>query len=232
MLGSRLRGDGTRPAWLIAPVAAVWAALIGLAILIVPLLIVWMATPQSGLTWLESLRVAGLIWVVAHGTPIAIAGTTYSLLPWGFALIPLLLLGYAGGWAARRTAVSTVREIAGLVGLASVTYALLVLAAAEIVSDSISAVSPVVAFASAAVMAVVAFGWGAVRASRLDVSALVPDSLALIVRGGLSEQWPSSASARWPRRCRFSCMSTTRSLCRSPFMQASEAGSGCSWPGS
>ena len=74
----------------------------GLALAAIPLLVVWMATPASGLTWTESLVVAGRRWAVAHGTPIAIGGVTYSLLPWGLALIPLVLMAYAGSWASSR----------------------------------------------------------------------------------------------------------------------------------
>ncbi len=114
---ARLSADGPRPAWLMAIVAAAWAAVIGLGVAAVPLLVIWMATPQSGLTWLESLRLAGLLWVVAHGVPVTLSGVTYSLLPWGLAVVPVLLLGYSGGWAARRSEVATTRGLLVLVCL-------------------------------------------------------------------------------------------------------------------
>ncbi len=68
--GARVRGSvgtGASAPWLVGVSAAAWAALLGLALAAVPMLIVWMASPASGLTWLESLRVAGLIWLVAGG---------------------------------------------------------------------------------------------------------------------------------------------------------------------
>ncbi len=184
-VGSRLGGGSSRQAWLIAPFAAVWAALIGFAVLALPLLLVWMATPQSGLTWVASLRVSGLLWVVAHGAPVAVAGTTYSLVPWGLAIVPVMLLGYAGGWAARRTGADTPRSVAGLVGLAAAVYALLACTGAVVVHGADADVSPVHALIAAAVIAVLAFGWGALRAAGLAAADLMPDWLTVILRGGL-----------------------------------------------
>ncbi len=91
---SRLRriGELSRSPWFLGPIAAVWAAAIGLAIAVLPVLVVWMATPDSGLTSVESLHVAGLLWAVAHGAPVVVGAVTYSLLPWGLAVIPVVLL--------------------------------------------------------------------------------------------------------------------------------------------
>jgi hypothetical protein len=184
-VGAHLGGGSSRQVWLVAPFAAAWAALIGFAILAVPLTLVWMASPQSGLTWLASLRASGLLWVVAHGTPLEVAGTTYSLIPWGLAVVPVLLLGYAGSWAARRTGVDAPRPLVGLVGLAAAVYGLLVLGVATAVHGADASVSPAHALCAGVLIALAAFGWGAVRAAGPAAVGHVPDWLAVALRGGL-----------------------------------------------
>jgi hypothetical protein len=169
----------------VGPVAAAWAALIGLFVAAVPLLLVWMTTPLSGLTWLESLRISGLLWLVAHGAPIALVGTVYSLLPWGLAIVPALLLGYAGGWAARRAVVQTPRALGVLIGLATLTYALIAFGIATATTAPSVGVSPVDSLIWAGLLSAVAFGWGAVRSADFDVLARVPAWLGVIVRCGV-----------------------------------------------
>jgi Family of unknown function (DUF6350) len=172
------------PTWLIGPLAALWAAAIGLGLAAVPLLVVWMASPASGLTWGAALRVSGLVWVLAHGVPVAVAGTTYSLLPWGLVVIPLLLLGYAGGWAARRSRASTIKDVVTLVLTGTATYT-----AAGVVVVSFTAGMPaslalprVVAHTSAA--ALLGLTWGAVRASGVASRGQLPPYLPVILRSG------------------------------------------------
>lgn len=175
----------TRPPWLLGPLAAVWAAAIGLAIAAVPLLIVWMATPQSGLTWLESLHVAGLLWAVAHGTPIVVAGITYSLLPWGLAVVPALLMVYAGGWAARTSRCATVRDIAVVVATASVGYGLIIGVIAQATVRPDARISTLDAIVHAVVLGMLAFGYGAVRTTGLDTDRLVPAWALATLRAGV-----------------------------------------------
>ena len=166
--------------------AAVWAAGIGLVIAIVPLILVWMATPQSGLTWLESLRVAGLLWVVAHGAPITIAITTYSLVPWGLAVVLLLLLGYAGGWAARRARIGTVRALVALVTTGAVTYTVIVGLLASVTGRPTSMVNTLSAVTYAFVLAALALSWGAVRHAEVDVVSMTPSWVRIPVRAGFA----------------------------------------------
>lgn len=167
------------------PVAALWAALIGFGLAAIPMLIVWMMTPDSGLTWLESLHVAGLLWVVAHGAPVVLDGVTYSLMPWGLALIPLLLLGYAGGWAARRSRARTPRRVVALVLTGTATYVLVVAAAAVATARTMSSVTLVQAVGHALVLALLGLGWGAVRAARrAGAASLLPAWSTVVVRAG------------------------------------------------
>lgn len=184
---ARLRGTIGRSApWLLGITAAAWAALLGLALAAVPMLIVWMASPESGLTWLESLRVAGLIWLVAGGGAISIAGVTYTLLPWGLTLIPLLLLGYGGGWAARRSGAAGSRPMAALVVSGALTYAVLTGVVATVTSGPVAAVGLVRAVGVGFLLALVALAWGTLRAAGYRLEDLVPvPGVPLALRSGV-----------------------------------------------
>ncbi|MDI1289183.1 MAG: DUF6350 family protein [bacterium] len=184
MLG-RINGASARRSWLLGPISAAWVACIGLVIAAVPLLVVWMATPESGLTWLESLHVAGLLWVVAHGTPIVAAGVTYSLLPWGLAIIPAVLMVYAGGWAARSARAETIRDVGVVVASASVTYAVIVGVVVQLTVRPDARVSAIDAVVHSLLLGILAFGFGALRGSAIDVRRFVPAPVAVALRAGI-----------------------------------------------
>lgn len=185
-LRSSSPGQLTRSPWAVGPLAALWAAGIGLALAIVPMLIVWIANPASGLTWPEALRVGGLIWVVAQGTAVAIGPVTYSLVPWGLAIIPILLLGYAGGWAARRSAAGSVRDVAVIVGTAVATYSVIVGVVASNTARPTSFTPVWDAVVHGAVLALVSVGWGALRASSVSARDLMPALFIVVLRAGLA----------------------------------------------
>lgn len=178
-------GGGARSPWLLGPLAAAWAAGLVFVIAAIPLLGIWMATPQSGLTWLESLHAAGLLAAIAHGTPIAVGGVTYSLLPWGLAVVPVVLMICAGGWAARVSRARTVRDVAITVITASLTYAALVGVIAQFGMRADARISTIDAVVHAFVLGLLAFGVGSVRGSDLDAVALVPSWASVTIRAGL-----------------------------------------------
>ena len=173
-----------RQPWLNGVVGALWAAVIGLGLAALPMLVMWMSSPESGLTWVESLRLAGLLWVVAHGAPATIAGVSVTLVPWGLAVIPLLLLGYAGGWAARRSDVNSPRAAAHVVVAGACTYAVVAGSLAALTSRPTASVSIPFAFGYAFVIAVLALGFGALRASGVGLPASVPVQLITVIRAG------------------------------------------------
>lgn len=182
-LGDRLHRDTAPPPWLMGVLGALWAAGIGLAVAVVPMLLAWMATPDSGLTWAEALRLGGLLWVVAHGAPVTIAGLTLTLLPWGLAVIPLLLLGYAGGWSARRAAVSEPADVMRLVLAGVTTYVLVVGVVAAATARPTSSAALLLGVGGAAVLAGAGLTWGAMRAAGVTVP--MPTGVATCLRAGL-----------------------------------------------
>lgn len=183
-IGRLGRGGSVRQPWLNGVVGALWAAVIGLGLAALPMLVMWMSSPESGLTWVESLRLAGLLWVVAHGAPATIAGVAVTLVPWGLAVIPLLLLGYAGGWAARRSDVDSPRAAAHVVLAGAGTYAVVAGSLAALTSRPTASVSIPFAVGYAFVIAVLALGFGALRASGVGLPASVPVQLTAVIRAG------------------------------------------------
>lgn len=174
-----------RSPWLMGVAAALWSAVIGLGLAALPVVIVWMASPASGLSWPEALRIGGLLWLVANGAAITIAGVTYSLLPWGLLIVALILLGYAGGWAARRSGIDSPRGFVVLVLPGVATYAIVGAAVASAVSQPASSVSVIRAVGGTLVVSLVGLGWGAARGSGLAARAASDMPwVALVLRSG------------------------------------------------
>jgi hypothetical protein len=69
--------------------AAVRAGAGGLLVFLVPVIAVWAADP-SGANWGNAVRVALNVWLVAHGTGIAIPGGHIGLTPLGLLAVPAL----------------------------------------------------------------------------------------------------------------------------------------------
>jgi hypothetical protein len=93
----------TRPLAVTGIVAAVWAAGIGLTVLITITLIGWIAAPRSALgTGLPSVfRTAVGFWLMAHHAGFTVPHGRVGLLPLGLMILPGALLFRAGGWIAR-----------------------------------------------------------------------------------------------------------------------------------
>ncbi|GAA4606746.1 DUF6350 family protein [Actinoallomurus liliacearum] len=93
----------TRPLAVTGIVAAVWAAGIGLTVLVTITLIGWIAAPRSALgTGLPGVfRTAVGFWLVAHHAGFTVPHGRVGLLPLGLMILPGMLLFRAGGWIAR-----------------------------------------------------------------------------------------------------------------------------------
>lgn len=180
----RPRIGGGRPDWLMGALAGLWAALIGAAIAVLPMVVTWMASPDTGLTWTEALRLGGLVWVVAHGVPVTLSAVTVSLLPWGLVIIPLVLLGYAGGWAVRRSETIDSKGLARLIIAGTAVYTAAVATASTLTAEPASRTSWPLAALHAAVIAGLALSWGSLRAAGIRPLDLLPLPVAVAVRAG------------------------------------------------
>lgn len=173
-----------RAPWLVGVVAGAWAAVIGLALALLPMLVLWMASTSTGLTWADSLRLGGLLWLVANGGAVTIAGVAYSLLPWGLTLIPLALLAYAGGWAVRRIGGGDMRDVAQIVVPGAALYAAIAALVAGITARPTASVALLLAVGAAFAVALLGMGVGAVRASGIVSPELLRHPAVAATRAG------------------------------------------------
>lgn len=168
---------------LVSLLAAAWAIVIGLGLAVVPLLLVWMTTTASGLTWGEAVRLGGVLWLVANGASVTIAGLGISLVPWGLVLVALVLLGVAGGWAARRVEPSTPRAWMQVLLPGAVLYSGAAAALAVLTAGPTASVPAAAAAFWSFVVAMVGLGLGALRVQGLPIG--IPRSVITVVRAGL-----------------------------------------------
>ena len=93
----------------------------------------WLFAAHGSESTVQVLRAAGIAWQVLHLVPVVIGTTTIGVLPWGFLIVPVLILWKAIQWALKssqpKTAVEFIRvaisvsviysACAGVVGLIS-----------------------------------------------------------------------------------------------------------------
>ena len=144
---------------------ALVAALLGLLVVVVPVLIVWWAEDRSGADLADAVRTGGQVWLVAHGASLELPDGTLGLTPLGLVAVPLLLLLRAGRRTGEALGARTVREAGRAALLVALPYAAVTgVVAAAAVSEAVRP-APVVAVLSALLLAVVVAGAGAVRAA-------------------------------------------------------------------
>ncbi len=104
---------------LLGVLAAAQAVLAGLVFSVVPTLLVWMTSTRVEALWSETVRVGADVWLLAHGTPVALPSGSFSLVPLGFTLVPLGLC-----WVAGRRMVEALRAVSPSVSRRSLARAL------------------------------------------------------------------------------------------------------------
>ncbi len=80
-------------------IAAGVAVVIGYIITLGFIMAAWLFAAHGSESTLQVLRAAGIAWQVQHLVPIVIANTTIGVLPWGFLVLPVLILWKATQWA-------------------------------------------------------------------------------------------------------------------------------------
>ena len=173
--------------WVVAPLAAIWAAALGWAIFALPVLAAWVSSVQSTAGWGQVLRTAGLAWVVAHDVPVQVGGATYSLLPWGLLAIPVFLLVYAGRWAGRVAKVDTVRDWLLVAGSTAVLYTVLVTVVSLLARVPGARTSAKYALLAALAISVLALLWGVLHGSSMRpmILSAIPRDLRVVIRGAV-----------------------------------------------
>lgn len=92
--------------------AGVAAAIVSYLTLAVIALAAWMLDPSGAQEWTQMLEVASGAWLAGLGQAPTVAGITLTLLPWGFAILPLIAVLAAARWATDASAVARRGEAA------------------------------------------------------------------------------------------------------------------------
>ena len=79
-----------------AVLAGVSAAGLSLLVVALPVLLVWVASPQSTVPWTVAFGVGADGWLLAHGVSLGVGDATLSLTPWLLTAIPLVGAVLAG----------------------------------------------------------------------------------------------------------------------------------------
>ena len=177
--GSRL----LRLPWLLSLAAGLWAAGIGLLLAAAPMLILWLGNTggETEIGWAQALRWGGLLWLVANGAAVSIAGITITLLPWGLVLVPLVLLSAGTAWAVRRSEAREPLAVLWAIAPGVVLYTLIAAGIDVLVSEPVARVDLLDAVLGGLVVALLGASWGGIRASGLIDRLPVP----LTVRAGV-----------------------------------------------
>ena len=119
------------PPLIAGAIAAGVAVVIGYILTLGFIMAAWLFAAHGSESTVQVLRAAGIAWQVMHLVPLVIGATTIGVLPWGFLVVPVLILWKATQWALKssqpKTAVDFIRiaisisliysGLAGLIGL-------------------------------------------------------------------------------------------------------------------
>ena len=99
------------------------AAVFSYLVLVVIALAAWMLDPSGSQEWTQMLEVASGAWLAGLGAAPTVAGITLTLLPLGFALIPVLAVIGAARWASDASAVARRGEAVAVALALGVSFA-------------------------------------------------------------------------------------------------------------
>jgi hypothetical protein len=156
-------------------------------IVAIPVYLAQLTSTSTSAGWGATLRTSAAAWLVSNGVPIRIGDVTYSLLPWGLLVIPVVLLALAGRWAAHVSHGQTRTQRSVVIASAVVVYALLGLVASLFSAEANMATDALRSLLMTAVVALLAFGWGVLRtriAARRE--GLSPTRRVILRAGGLA----------------------------------------------
>ncbi len=100
------------------------AAVFSYLVLVVIALAAWMLDPSGSQEWTQMLEVASGAWLAGLGAAPTVAGITLTLLPLGFALIPVLAVIGAARWASDASAVARRGEVAAVAIALGISFAI------------------------------------------------------------------------------------------------------------
>ena len=117
------------PPLIAGAIAATISVVIGYILTLGFIMAAWLFAAHGSESTLQVLRAAGVAWQVFHLVPFVIGTTTIGVLPWGFLVIPVLILWKATHWALKssqpKTALQFIR-VAVSISLIYSAFAVLV----------------------------------------------------------------------------------------------------------
>ncbi len=176
------RPDADEPArspLALGAVAALSAAVAGLLLVVLPVLLVWATDSRSGTGWVEAVRTGGRFWLVAHGASLDVPGGRYALTPLGLLLLPLWLVARCTASASRGVPASmrTALAVAG-------AYAALTMLVALVSTGPEVHVSPVQSLVGGLVVGGVGAAVGLLRPGHVRWHGLALRTRRLLSSGG------------------------------------------------
>lgn len=149
--------------------AALAAAVSGLAVLAAVVLVAWVADARSGSSGGDAVRAAADAWLLAHGGGLSLPTGRVRGVPLGLSLLAGVVLHRAGASLARAVSVTDLRSAARATGALTAVYGLAAAAVARLAATEAVSSSAVAAGLGATVLAAAAGGSGVVRgADRTD----------------------------------------------------------------
>ena len=147
--------------------AAGWSLGAGLVTVALPVLLAWATDSRSGSGASAATRTVAQLWLLGHGTWLAVPGGQVGLIPLGLLALPLLLLHRAGRHSTRTLPVADLREAAALTVAIVAPYALAAAIVAAAAATEAIRPDPVRALVGAFLVAAVGAGSGVLREARL-----------------------------------------------------------------
>jgi len=112
------------PPLLAGAIAAGVAVVIGYIFTLGFIMVAWLFAAHGNESTLQVLRAAGMAWQVLHLVPIVIGTTTIGVLPWGFIVVPAIILWKAMHWALKSSQPRTAIEFFRVAISVSLVYAI------------------------------------------------------------------------------------------------------------
>lgn len=111
------------PPLLAGVIGAGFSVVIGYIFTLGFIMAAWLFAAHGSETTVQVLRAAGIAWQVLQLIPIVIGTTTVGVLPWGFLVVPVLILWKAMHWALKSSRPKTAIEFTRVAISISIFYA-------------------------------------------------------------------------------------------------------------
>lgn len=188
--GAAGSGLALRSPFTTGALAAVWAAALGLAAIVAPVLLAWTFAPHADGA-AAAAAAAGdaahggvLAWLAAQHASLATPVGVLSLMPLGLLALPAYLLYRSGRWAGE-VSVDALPAAIAATATQAVSYVVAVALVSSLASDKTIGAEVASLVVGSLLLALVAGGIGVITGGRLwpAVGALVPEALPQVLRG-------------------------------------------------